>query len=134
MLQPQRPQFDPILTACILWGALSFSTLLYGFVLYTTGKVSGVFIPQSELTPLETVALAMNFVALLVLFVHKNNVVPQKDFQKKFIGYILCWALNESIAIFGFVAVFTSEGGNAFFYVTNLAVALTSNIFTFPRK
>ncbi len=134
MLQPQKSLFDPMLTARILWVALSFSTLLYGFVLYSAGKVSGVFIPQNDLAPIEMAALAMNFVALLVLSFHKNKVVPQKDFQKKITGYILCWALNESIAIFGFAAVFTSESGNAFFYVTNLAVALTSNVFTFPRK
>ncbi len=134
MLQPQQPQADPLIVSRIIWGALSFSTLIYGFVLFTTGKVSGVLVPQGELLPIEMAAMGANLIALAVFFFHKNSVAPIKDFQKKFTGYVMCWAMNESIAIIGFLAVFMSETGNGFFYVTNVAVALTGNILTFPRK
>ncbi len=134
MLQPRQSQADPLMVSRMLWGALCLSTLIYGFVLFTTGKVSGVFFPQGELLPVEMAAMAMNLVALGVFFFHKNSVVPQKDFQKKFPGYIVCWAMNESIAIVGFVAVFITETGNGFFYVTNVAVALISNLLTLPKK
>ncbi len=134
MLQPRQQQADPLLTAKIIWAALNFSILIYGYVLFTVGKVSGIFAPQGELLPLEMLAMGANLIALGVFFFHKNSVVPQKDFQKKFTGYILCWAMNEAIVIFGFVAVFTSENGNGFFYVTNLAVALIGNLLTFPKK
>ncbi len=134
MLQPQQPQAEPLMVARIIWAALSFSTLLYGFVLFTTGKVSGVFVPEGELLPIEILAMGANLIALAVFFFHKNSVAPMKDFQKKFSGYIICWAMNESIAIIGFLAVFMSESGNGFYYVTNVAVALTGNLLTFPRK
>ena len=134
MLQPRQSEADPLMVARILWAALSFSTLIYGFVLFTTGKVSGVFVPQGELLPIEMVAMGINVVAIGVFIFHKNMVAPQKDFQRKLPGYIICWAMNESIAIIGFLAVFLSESGNGFFYLTNVAVALTGNLLTFPRK
>ena len=134
MLQPQQPQADPLMVSRIIWAALSFSTLIYGFVLFTTGKVSGIFVPQGGLLPIEMVAMGVNIIALAVFFFYKNSVAPVKEFEKKFSGYVICWALNESIAIVGFLAVFMSDSGNGFFYVTNVAVALTGNLLTFPRK
>lgn len=132
MLQPSQDQ--QLNTARMIWGALIMAGFMYGFVLFTTGKVSRIEMPSGELTPFEMMAIAANLIAVVTFFFHKDRIQPTREFQKKFVLYILCWALNESIVIMGFMAVFLSESGNAFYYVTNLVVALTANILTFPKK
>jgi len=108
--------------------------LFYGGVLYTSGKISGIFLPQGDLFPLEIVAIAMNALAIFVFWYFRNYVTGTADPNKKLSGYIICWALNEAIVLFGFIAVYLPDLGNGFFYATNLIVALTSNLLTFPRK
>ncbi len=135
MLQPRHSESDQqLIVARMLWGALTFSMIIYGVVLFITGKVSAVALPSGELQPIEMIALAANGTAIAVYMFYKNSVETQATIEKRFTGYIICWALNESIVLFGFVAVFIGGSGNAFFYLANLMVALTGNLLTFPKK
>ncbi len=132
MLQP--PEDQQLMTARIVWAALTISGIIYGFILFTLGKVQGISMPAGDLDTLQIAAIGANLIAFVTFYFHKDRIVPNRDFQKKFTGYVLCWALNETIVIAGFLAVFTSESGNAFFYVSNAAVAISANLLTFPRK
>ena len=118
----------------IIWSALTMSMFLYGVVLFILGKVSAVYIPTGNFRPLEYAAISANVAVFYVLFLYRQKVVSQIDPQKKNTLNIVCWAMNEWIVLVGFIAVFTSQDGNAFFYLTNLAVSVTGNLLTFPRK
>ncbi len=135
MLQPrQSTPEDQLKIARILWAALTGSALMYGLVLFTTGKVSHVTLPENDLLPIEMVSLSMNFLAVFVFWFYKNNVATLQDMSKRLTGYIVCWALSESIALIGFAAVFISDKGNGFFYAVNLLITFALNILTFPKK
>ncbi|MFL5784726.1 MAG: hypothetical protein ACJ76H_08970 [Bacteriovoracaceae bacterium] len=134
MLQPRQPvPAQPELVAKILWSALTGSMFLYGIILFVLGKVSAVFIPYA-MRPLDYMAVFANIVVFYVLFIHHKKVSSQTNPQKKNTLNIICWAMNEWIVICGFIAVFSADNGNAFFYVTNLAVGLVGNLLTFPKK
>lgn len=128
------PQQSTLPVAYIIWGALSFSMIVYGAVLYITGKISFWSVPAGTLQPLEMAALAMNLVMPITFFLYRSQVEPQKDFQKKFPMMVVCWAMNESIAVMAFAATFVGETGNGFFYSVNLAVALLGNFLTRPQS
>lgn len=130
----QSADQQQLMTARILWGALTFSILIYSIVLSVLGKLVTVTLPTGELTPIQYVALGANALAIVTYLLHKQLVLSQREMQQRLPGYITCWAMNESIAIFGFVAVFLSEEGNGFFYVANAMVAVTGNLLTFPKK
>lgn len=135
MLQPHQPSADQqLITARILWAALTMSMFIYGFVLFTTGMISHIEELSNAPTPIQLVALFSNVIVLGVYFLYKNKVQPERNIQRRFPFYIVCWALNESVAIMGFVAVFMTNDGNAALYVMNLAIALVGNILTFPKK
>ncbi len=135
MLQPQQTTDDQaLMTSRIIWGALTFSMLMYGFVLFQLGKVSAIFLPGNVLEPLEVAALAANGMAIVTFMLHKTKIVPIKSFQQRFTLYIVCWALNEAIVLVAFAATFVGESGNGFFYLANLTVAMAGNLLTFPRK
>lgn len=135
MLQPRHSENEQQLqVARILWAALNFSMIVYGVVLYTSGKISRIEAPSVNLQTIEMLALAANGMGLIVYFFYKSRVQTEPTLQKRFTGYIVCWALNEAITLMGFVAVFVGDSGNAFFYIANLVVAITGNLLTFPRK
>lgn len=135
MLQPHRPSADQqLITARILWAALTMSMFIYGFVLFTTGMVSHVEELSGVPTPIQIVALLSNVIAFGVYYFYKNKVLPERDIQRRFPLYIVCWALNEFVVICGFLAVFVTNDGNGVLYVMNLLIALTGNILSFPKK
>ena len=69
MLQPrQSEQEQQLNVARILWAALNFSMIIYGVMLYTTGKISRVEPPTGSLQPIEMIALLANGLAVLVFF------------------------------------------------------------------
>ncbi len=118
----------------IIWVALSFSILLYGLVLFQLQKMTFFSQPTGPLEPLEMAALGYNFMAIVTFIIHRTVIVKKKDLSQKFTLYILCWALNESIAVIAFAATFVSVSGNSFFFLTNATVALTANVLTFPKE
>ena len=132
MLQPAQDQ--QLATARLLWGALTFSAIIYGFLLFTTGKISTFFIPKGELLPIQILALASNILGVITFYLHKDRILPTREFSKRFPIYIICWAINESITVLGFVAVFLANDGNGFYYLTNLTITLLANALTFPKK
>lgn len=135
MLQPKQSTDDQALMVTrLIWGALSLSMVMYGFVLFQLGKVSAVYVPAGNLQPLEMLALGANAIAIFTFLLHKNQIQGGKEFQKKMPLYIICWALNELIVLVAFVATFIGESGNGFFYLANFTVGIFANILTFPRK
>lgn len=132
MLQPKSQ--EALTTSRVLWGALSFSIFLYGFVLFFVGKISGVFLPTGDIPPLGLVALAANLVVVGTYGFHQTSILPMREMNQKLSRYIICWALNESVALAGFIAVFMLNDGNGFYYLANALVALVGNLLTFPRK
>lgn len=135
MLQPRQSDNDQrLMTARIVWGALTMSMFMYGFVLFTTGKLSRAEELTSVPTAIQYIALLANVIGLVTFYIYKNKVITERDFEKRFPLYIVCWALNESIVLFGFIAVFLTDDGNGLIYLTNLLIGFSSNILCFPKK
>ena len=135
MLQPRQsgPEHQ-LAIAKILWTALTVSMFLYGAILFTSGKLSGVFVPQGELLPIEQAALSMNLLAIFVFWFHKNKVSGAVDIDRRMTGQIICWALSEAIVTLGFISVFITDQGNALVYLTNLCIGFSINALTFPKQ
>lgn len=116
----------------IVWGALTSSLFLYGFILFTRGA-KAIYLPSSY-SALEMVSLSFGALLLATVFIHEKLIRPETEFQKKFVKYVICWALHESILLMGFVASFIAETDNIFFYAVNLSLALTGNLLMFPKE
>ena len=135
MLQPRQPSpEEQLITARILWMGLTMSMIVYGFALFTTGKISRVEELSQVPSEIQIAALLANVISIIVYYIYKNKVQAEKDFQKKLPLYIVCWALNEMIVLAGFIAVFLTDDGNALIYLTNLMIGLTTNVLCFPKK
>lgn len=121
----------PLLTSRIVWAALTFSMLFYGFILFELGKATYVKIPESY-TVLEIVALGLGLLLFVTLWIHEKKVKAQSDMNKRFPLYVMCWALNEAMVVVAFAAIIISENGNGFIYVVNFLLALCGNLIMFP--
>lgn len=129
----QNTKLDPLLTSKILWIALTMSILIYGVMLYLVKK-DVVFTFPDTYSPLELVALMANLILFVTFGIHEKVVKKTTDLQKKTSLYIVCWALNEVIAILAFVAVFTASPGHMLIFAVNVMTALFGNLIMFPRK
>lgn len=135
MLQPHQPSPEQqLITLRIMWAALTMSMFIYGFVLFTTGKISRVEELSQVPTEIQYGALFANVIAFVVYFIFKNKAQPEKNLQKKTPLLVVCWALSEAIVLMGFIAVFITDDGNALIYLTNLFIGVTLNVLCFPRK
>lgn len=124
---------SPLVTSRIVWAALSFSTLVYGFILLTTGKSIFFKVPESY-SLLETIALILNLILIITFNIHEKRVKPETSMARRFPWYVICWALHETMVVVAFVAVITAENSNLFIYSVNLLLALFGNVMTFPRE
>lgn len=124
---------DPLFMSRIVWASLSFSMLIYGFALYTLGKLQYLGLPETY-SLLEIAALAMGLLLFVTLIIHEKKIRPEPDMQKRFPLYVVCWAVNELIVVVAFVALFTSGTGNGFIYLANFTLALTGNLIMLPKK
>lgn len=135
MLQPRNPSLNQqLMTARILWGALTMSMIVYGLVLVVIGRISRIEELSNIPNTFQFFALMANTLGLVVYYLYKNKIAPEKNFQNRFPFYIICWALDEAIVLVGFAAVLLTEDGNGLLYATNLLVGLTANVLCFPRK
>lgn len=135
MLQPRQSDNDQrLMTARIVWAALTMSMFMSGFALFTTGKLSRAEELIGVPSAIQYIALLANVIGLVTFFIYKNKVVTERDFEKRFPLYIVCWALNESIVLLGFIAVFLTDDGNGLIYLTNLLIGFSSNVLCFPKK
>ena len=120
-------------TVKTIWIALTGSILIYGIVLFQIQKMQFIAFPEGDLDPFQMMALVMNFMILGTFFFFRKVVEKKSSIQEKFPLMVICWALNESVAIMGFAATFLNEDGNGIFYVINAAMAIFGNLLTFPR-
>jgi hypothetical protein len=124
--------FKPLLTLRLIWGALSFSQIVYGFVLFTAGESTYFAVPDSY-KPFETVALLSCLLLFVTFNIHEKKIKPLSDVTKRFPLYVICWAFHECIVVFAFVAVLLSAQGNIFIYAINLLLALFGNLIMMPK-
>ncbi len=122
----------PLMTLKILWVALTFSNLIYGYVLTTLGAGMRFFVPQSY-QPLDALALGLGALLFVTYALHEKKIALEENVTKRFPFYVICWALHESLVVVAFAAVLTSPDKNLFIYAVNLILALFGNILTFPR-
>lgn len=134
MLQPHAPRPADIKTARIVWMALTASTLIYVFILFQLQKITGVWMPEGEILPLQKLGLSATLILAGTFFYHSAKIVTIKSFQEKFVHYILVWALNEMVVIIAFAGSFLSETGNGFFMLVNTSLAILANIVMFPKE
>lgn len=128
----QQEVAQPLLTSRIVWGALMFSTLVYGFVLFTSGKDIVFKVPVSY-EPMELGALLTGLILFITFNISEKKIKPLKEMEKRFPYYVLCWALHEIIVVSAFVAVFLGNPGNMLIFGVNIILAWFGNIITFPR-
>ncbi len=117
----------------IVWGGLVSSLFLYGAVLIITGKVQVVALPTSLVRPLEMIALITPMILVVNLLLLKLRLAKATNGQQAFTCYVTSWAINETIAIFGFIATFTSPEGNGYFAMVNIFAALVGDFLMFPK-
>lgn len=121
-----------LITSRIVWISLTFSTLLYGFILWTNGKLNSLSIPESY-SPLEVLALISGTLLFVTFAIHEKKIKTESNMDKRFTWYVLCWALHESMVVLAFMATFISEDPHALVYILNLTLAIFGNVITFPR-
>lgn len=125
-------QVDHKTTAKIVWMAMTMSVLIYGFVLSQIGKASHFEVPKSFDNPLELLALVAPFMLFASLFVNKSMKDKATEPAQNLTATIIALAMNEVIALLGFVATFVGDPANAFFYGANALVAIVGNCLIFP--
>jgi F0F1-type ATP synthase membrane subunit c/vacuolar-type H+-ATPase subunit K len=137
MISNSGQQINHKLTLNIIWGALIFSIFIYGFVLFHLGKT---MTDSTELHPFAmpfTIVIAIELLINWLVFKKKYakpitaDTDKEQIYQKYFSFSIINWALNESIAIYGFVLTFISEDIR-YFLVTGTA-ALCLNFIMRPN-
>jgi uncharacterized membrane protein len=122
------------LTSKIVWGALTFSLVTYGLVLHFTEKMTYFAMPSGQGEPIQMLALVAPVMIFVSLFLYKTLMAKAKSDQERFTPMVISLALNEGIAMVGFMATFTSADGNGFFYAANTLVAFIGNLLVFPSK
>jgi hypothetical protein len=125
-------QVDHKATAKIVWMAMTMSVLIYGFVLFQIGKASLFEVPKSFENPIELLALVAPSMLFASLLVNKSMRAKATLPQQHFTAMIISLAMNEFIAIMGFLATFTGDPANVFFYGANALVAVVGNCLIFP--
>jgi len=123
---------DIKVTAKIVWGALTGSVLIYGFVLFQLGKATLWDFPKSYQNPLELLSLVAPFMLIASIALNKSLKAKASQPQQFFTAMVVSLALHEFIALLGFVATFTGDPGNFFFYGVNALVAVVGNCLVFP--
>ncbi len=83
---------------------------------------------------LEFFSLCMGLMLLVTLTLHEKKVKPETELKKRFPFYVVCWALNESMAVIAFSAVFLSQTENVFIYAMNFILGITGNLIMFPKE
>lgn len=111
--------------------AMSGSIIVYGVVLQIIGKIS--FFSIDVVSEFGTYALGANVLVILSFLLYRSKVAHESDLQKKFPLYIICLAMNEFVAMCGFIATYLALDGNGFPFVANAAVALACNTMMFPK-
>lgn len=110
----------------ILWAALTFSILIYGFI-------GSIVKPAKEPDPKTIQTLiylfgALSFSEALVIFV----VIPRQTTMHLFTSRVLRWVLSDSIAIYGFVLLLL--GGDPNIAYIFLGCGLFFMLILFPKK
>jgi len=121
----------------IVWAALTLSQLMYAAVLFIVpgsgnpGPTLPLWIPAivAGLVSLFIFTTRLSYLNLTTLFARSE---PAQAAPKAFVFYIVCWALNESLAMFGFVLAFTSTHQLGDF-LPYLGAGLILNVIMFPK-
>src|SRR5579885_2734927 len=123
----------------LIWFALTLSQFLYGFIVYINpATASG---PVGSPLPLWIPAAISGLISLGLFTTRLSGQALERVFSQNplkvafgrvFVLYIICWAMNESITLFGFVTAFTfTHSLDSFIPFAAAGVAL--NVLMFPR-
>jgi hypothetical protein len=131
-MEPQQQELN-LTTVRIIWVAMILSLGLFGFGLTQMSKID-VMLPQGlDLKNQAQLISGLGFSSLLIaVFLYRTQVVPMDDMTKRGTGYIMTWAMLETVALMGFAGSFIASNG--FFYLMNAGVALVGYLMTFPQE
>jgi hypothetical protein len=125
--QNTQPPANQMVTK-IIWGALTFSQLIYLFVAFFV--VEPPEQPPEQMMSIIFFGIGCSNIALGVFGVEK--FVPVKDLGTYTTQHIIKWAVIESGVIFGLVSKF--QGGPDAVMIGLYVLALLGMIKTFPKE
>lgn len=129
----QNPAIDQNIILRIIWGSLTSTIMILFFVLSGIKNNYHFSIPL-DFSYLEKFAIYLSVLFVVSFLIHEKKIKPQKDQSARKTIYIICWSINEWVAIFSFAAVLLSQTGNLFVFGINATIALLANIYMFPKK
>ena len=123
----------------VIWLALTLSQFLYGFIVYISPAPANA--PIGQPLPLWAPAIVSGLISVGIFSSRLTGSALERLFSQTpakvafgrvFVLYIICWAMNESITLFGFVTAFTfTHTIDGFIPFAAAGVAL--NVVMFPR-
>jgi hypothetical protein len=126
----------------VIWGALLLSQLFYGMVLVIVPPSRGGGLDPSALTLFLGIAAALAAGSLVLLTQLLNRQKIAEAFRDRpvplalarlFVPYVLCWALNETVTLLGFVWAFLRAEARLQAFAPFLVAGLLLQILAFPR-
>lgn len=123
----------------IVWSALFLSQLLFVYVLQQTPEMKGLgggpltlFVEDGTMTPIYMVALLVFAASILVPKVVFATQVKKAMPNPFFLPFVLRMALNESLALMGFVVAMQSQMLST--ALPFMGVALLRHLAMFPSS
>ncbi len=115
-------------TALIMWLVFLSTVGMFAFLL-KQGLASGGLPPAPDmgLAPIFTGLAVMMGVGSLIL----RKVFPVPDTQKWFVRNVICWVMNESISLLGFVLGQQQHDFNV--AIPYFATTVAFTLFMFPK-
>ncbi len=117
----------------IIWGGLISSLFTYLIALKFIGKLDAIYFPSQNLKPLEIFSLCAPAFLFTNYLMFKKFMSDAKTLEQKLKKQIVCWALNESIALIGFVTTMLSLENNGYFALSNIAVSFVGYVLMMPK-
>jgi len=140
MATPNQTPAQQAFVMKVIWGAFTFSQLIYLYVIYTLQKSGAPANPNSQLQ-LWGPAIFDGLISIVVFWKNLSaagltklfdGVDPKLAAGKAFPLYIICWGLNESVSVMGFVTAF--HGDKSPMTLAPYTVAgVILNLFMFPK-
>lgn len=126
----QQTQQQQILTIFVIFFALTFSIIIYGAVLFVLNKTMLGF--DTELELFLNVFASLSVIIGFISFKFNAGLKEFKKVQDYQVKKIICYALNESIALFGFSLSYLS--GFITYFLIFGSTAIILNVYMKPDK
>jgi len=117
----------------IIWGGLISSLFTYLIALKFGGKLDSIQFPTQNLNSIEIFSLCAPAFLFTNFLMFKKFMSVAKTFEQQIKKQIICWVLNESIALIGFVTTMLSLENNGYFAISNIAVSFVGYVLMMPK-